>query len=69
MSKLPAISGKKLLKVLLKNGYYIRRQKGSHVHLRHSVRKPITIPNHRVIAKGTLLEILKQTGLKKEDLK
>lgn len=69
MTKLPPISAKKLLKVLLKNGYYVRSQKGSHIHLRHPAKKPITIPNHKVIAKGTLLEILKQTGLKKEDLK
>jgi predicted RNA binding protein YcfA (HicA-like mRNA interferase family) len=69
MTKLPPISARMLLKVLLKNGYYVRNQKGSHIHLRHPVRKPITIPNHKVIAKGTLLEILKQTGLRKEDLK
>ena len=31
MSVLPVISGKKLLRALLKNGYVALRQKGSHV--------------------------------------
>ncbi len=31
MTKLPVISGKKLIKVLSKLGYYVRDQKGSHV--------------------------------------
>lgn len=33
MSKLPAVSGKKLLKVLSKEGYHIHDQKGSHIFL------------------------------------
>jgi predicted RNA binding protein YcfA (HicA-like mRNA interferase family) len=63
MTKLPVISGKKLIKVLTKMGYYIRDQKGSHVHLRHPIRNPLTIPAHKTIAKGTLKAILKEAGL------
>lgn len=63
MTKLPVISGKKLVKILLKEGYYVRDQKGSHIHLRHPYKKPLTVPNHRVIAKGTLKEILKQAEI------
>ncbi len=40
MTKLPVIPGKKLIKVLTEIGYYVRDQKGSHVHLRHPIRKP-----------------------------
>ena len=63
MTKLPVISGKKLIKVLLKAGYHIRDQKGSHIHLRHPIRDPLTIPAHRTIARGTLRAILKDAGL------
>ena len=66
--KLPVISGKELIKILLKAGYCIKDQKGSHVHLRHETKPPITIPNHKIIAKGTLKAILKATELKPEDL-
>jgi len=65
--KLPVISGKAVIKILLRKGYYIRNQKGSHVHLRHSEKIPITVPNHKVISKKTLNSIIKATGLKESD--
>ncbi|MFH1587169.1 MAG: type II toxin-antitoxin system HicA family toxin [Candidatus Diapherotrites archaeon] len=67
--KLPIVSGKKVIKLLLKKGYWIRNQKGSHVHLRHVTKMSITVPNHKVVSKGTLKEIIRVTGLKSEDLK
>lgn len=67
MSKLPILSGKQVIKILQKIGYYIRDQKGSHVHLRHPIRPPLTIPNHREVARGTLREIIKQAGLSNDD--
>jgi len=48
--KLAPISGKELVKILLKKGYWIRDQKGSHIHLRHPTNPPITVPNHKTIA-------------------
>ena len=67
MSKFPLLSGKQVIKILQKIGYYIRDQKGSHVHLRHPIRPPLTIPNHREVARGTLREIIKQAGLSNDD--
>ncbi len=67
--KIKPISGKTLIKILCKKGYWIRDQKGSHIHLRHQTKSPITIPNHNPIAKGTLKAIIKATELKEEDLK
>jgi predicted RNA binding protein YcfA (HicA-like mRNA interferase family) len=69
MTKLSIISGKKLIKLLSKKGYYIRNQKGSHIHLRHPSRPAITVPNHKVIAKGTLKAIIKDAGLAQKDFK
>ena len=71
MPKLPIISGKKLVAALLKAGFIEIRQKGSHVSM-----EKITIDNtyrtvvpmHRELAKGTLLDILQQTGLNKDEL-
>ena len=68
MVKLPVVSGRELVKVLLKKGDYIRSQKGSHVHLSHPSKAPLTVPNHKVVAKGTLKAILRQAGLSKEEL-
>jgi len=67
MTKLPVISAKKLVKVLVKLGYFVRGQRASHIHLRHSVLPPLTIPNHKEIAKGTLRAILNQAKLTIEE--
>lgn len=67
--KLPVLSGKKLIKLLQKMGYYIRSQEGSHIHLRHPLKPPLTIPNHREIARGTLRAILRQAGIHPDELK
>ena len=63
MSRIPIVSGKATIRTLAKIGYYIRSQKGSHVHLRHPTKRALTIPNHKTIAKGTLRAILKEAEL------
>ncbi|MGH2567261.1 MAG: type II toxin-antitoxin system HicA family toxin [Bacteroidota bacterium] len=49
--------------MLTRIGYRFRDKQGSHIHLRHSYRKPLTVPNHREIARGTLRQILRDAGL------
>lgn len=71
MPKLPVISGKELVAALRKAGFVEVRQKGSHVSLQkvaHEITYKTVVPLHRELAKGTLLDILQQTGLSKEDL-
>ena len=68
MRKLPVVSGPKLIRALQRLGYTIRDQEGSHVHLRHPTRRPLTVPNHKEIARGTLRAIIKQTALTLEEL-
>jgi predicted RNA binding protein YcfA (HicA-like mRNA interferase family) len=65
--KLPVVSGAQLIKAFVKIGYYIRSQQGSHVHLRHPIHPPLTIPNHREVARGTLRAIIRQAGLSLDD--
>jgi Predicted periplasmic or secreted lipoprotein len=71
MSKLPVISGKELINALEKAGFIIIRQKGSHVSLQKIATEGTyrtVVPLHNKLAKGTLLDILHQTGLSKEEL-
>jgi len=71
MPKLPVISGKELIRVLKKVGFVEVRRKGSHVSLQKvTVEKTFktVVPVHRELAKGTLLDILHQTGLNKDEL-
>ena len=68
MPKLPVISGIKVVKALAKIGYEADHQTGSHMILRHKEEphRRITVPNHDEIAKGTLLAIIKQSGLTRD---
>jgi predicted RNA binding protein YcfA (HicA-like mRNA interferase family) len=61
--KLPILSGRDVIKALAKLGYVINDQKGSHIHLRHPLRRPLTVPNHPEIARGTLRIIIKDAEL------
>jgi len=65
--KLPVLSAKEVIRTLGKCGYRVHDQKGSHVHLRHPTRPPLTIPNHGEMARGTLKAIIEASGLKPED--
>jgi len=65
--KLPILSGKDVVKALSKLGYTINDQKGSHIHLRHPARRPLTVPNHPEIARGTLRIIIKDADLTVEN--
>jgi predicted RNA binding protein YcfA (HicA-like mRNA interferase family) len=66
LSKLPVISGDKLIKLLMSLGYKIVRQKGSHVRLRkitEAGEHNITVPKHSEIARGTLNDILSKISI------
>jgi predicted RNA binding protein YcfA (HicA-like mRNA interferase family) len=70
MQKLPRLSGKEVIKILSKVGFKPARRKGSHIILTKQTpegKKAVVVPNHAEIDKGTLLEIIRQAGLKKED--
>ncbi|MBU0636432.1 type II toxin-antitoxin system HicA family toxin [Candidatus Micrarchaeota archaeon] len=67
--KLPILSGRKLLRVLHEKNFELDHQTGSHFILREN-KKPfrrVTIPNHKSLAPETLLSILKQAGLSREE--
>jgi predicted RNA binding protein YcfA (HicA-like mRNA interferase family) len=63
-------SGKEVSRALMRIGFEVYRQKGSHLFLHHLERNiSVIVPAHREIKKGTLHGILKKAGLSLEDLK
>ena len=67
MVKLPILSGDELIKLLKIAGFQVLRQKGSHVSLQKENYQTV-VPLHYELSPGTLLGILKQCNLNKEDL-
>jgi predicted RNA binding protein YcfA (HicA-like mRNA interferase family) len=70
MPRLPVLSGREVIKALKKAGFEERRQKGSHIILVKELaggRKAVIVPNHREVDIGTLIEILRQAGLKRDE--
>lgn len=71
MPKLPSVSGERLVRALKRAGFVELRQKGSHVSLERMVGEQVfrtVVPIHSELAKGTLSDILKQCGLKVDEL-
>ena len=68
MPKLPAISAKAAIKALEQFGFKVHRQTGSHIHLWNEERNlVVTVPNHPELAKGTLISIMKQAKLERNE--
>lgn len=68
MTKLPAVAGKKCIKVLQKFGFEVYRQRGSQVTLvRERPANQTTVPMHRELDRGTLRAILRQTEVSLDD--
>ena len=66
MPKLPQVSGSKLVRLLQSLDYEVIRQRGSHIRLRRVTplgEHTITVPAHKVLAKGTLSDILNRISL------
>jgi predicted RNA binding protein YcfA (HicA-like mRNA interferase family) len=70
MAKLPAdISGQDLGRVLLRIGFVLTRQRGSHmIFRRNDPRTRVVVPDHKFLRPGTLHQILKSADLSVEDL-
>lgn len=67
MPKLPLVSGKKVIKAFNKIGYQTVRKRGSHFRLHHSKRRPLTVPDHKVLSKGLLRKLLRDAELSVEE--
>ena len=70
--KLPTLSGKEVIAILVKEGFIIKRQKGSHLTLYKRTPEKgwyVTVPVHgnKEILPSTLLSIIRQSGKTKEE--
>lgn len=64
MSRLPRVSGQECLKIIIKAGFYFKRQERSHMILRRDIPfTQIVIPDHKELDRGTLRAIIRQSGL------
>ncbi len=66
--KLPVISGEKMVKILARQGFEIRRQTSSHIVVQKEWRV-FSVPLHKELKEGTLLAILKQADITVEEFK
>lgn len=65
MSKLPSFTPKEVERLILKNGFFLKRQSGSHrTYYKAELHATVVIPFHcKDLPKGTLKSIIKQSRL------
>jgi len=63
VTDVPVVSGRDVIRALERLGYYVRRQKGSHVRLYHEARPPVTVTTAKTVKRGTLKNILRSAGI------
>jgi predicted RNA binding protein YcfA (HicA-like mRNA interferase family) len=70
MTKLPSISGVRLIRALKRLGFEAVRTKGSHHFLRHPDGRCTVIPVHRgeTLGRGILAQILRDCEITREEL-
>ena len=70
MSKLPSLTGKKVVSLLKKVGFILERQRGSHVFLKHDDGRATVVPVHsgETIGPGLLSKILRDVEMTKDEL-
>jgi predicted RNA binding protein YcfA (HicA-like mRNA interferase family) len=65
-ARLPRVSGVKLVRALLRQGYIIDRQRGSHAHLSHPLypEQVVSVPKSvNDLPLGTMHSIVRQLGI------
>ena len=70
MPKLPLVSGAEAVKALGRLGFFVDRQRGSHVVLKKITpngERGCVLPMHREVAPGTLRSALKMAGVSPEE--
>ena len=72
MSELPTLNYIQLIRALQRAGFFVVRQRGSHIRLQKRTPEgtlKLTVPAHRSIKKGTLSQILKTGKLTPDELR
>ena len=66
MPKLKVLSGKKICDILASEGFVEIRRRGSHIIMQKKLDGDtitVPVPNHKEIKIGTLLSIIRQSGV------
>jgi predicted RNA binding protein YcfA (HicA-like mRNA interferase family) len=68
--RLPSMTAAQLVRILEQRGFERVRQSGSHLILRHSDGRRVTVPMHKSkdLGRGLLARIMKDADLMVEDL-
>jgi predicted RNA binding protein YcfA (HicA-like mRNA interferase family) len=67
MATLPLLPARVIVHALLRAGFFVIRQRGSHIRLGHALKPSVSIPNHPVIGRGLLRKILRDARLGEEE--
>ena len=67
MAGLRPVSGDEFVRIMRVLGYEVERIRGSHMMLRCQGRKPLTVPRHRELDRGTLRGLIRDAGLTVEE--
>lgn len=70
MAKLRVLSGKDVCVILMKNGFEEKRRKGSHIMMQKQTEDStitVPVPNHKEIRQGTLMSIIRQSGVQRKE--
>jgi len=68
MHKVPLLGGREVVKVFRRLGWYVARQRGSHIILvKEGHIATLSVPDHHEIARGTLRSLIARAGLTIEE--
>lgn len=68
MQKVPLLSGREVVKVFRRLGWYVARQRGSHIILvKEGHIATLSVPDHHEVARGTLRSLIARAGLTIEE--
>ncbi|OGT32642.1 MAG: hypothetical protein A2W28_13030 [Gammaproteobacteria bacterium RBG_16_51_14] len=68
MPTLPALNGRKVVKVFESFGWEVVRQRGSHIILvKNNHNATLSVPDHKEVAKGTLRSLIRAAGMTVEE--
>jgi predicted RNA binding protein YcfA (HicA-like mRNA interferase family) len=70
MSKLPAVDGKKVVRILQRAGFRVDRIEGSHhilVKASHPISVPVPVHGSHPLPKGTLRSIIRMAGMTRDE--
>jgi len=71
VSRLPALTGRQIVRALERTGFEVARQRGSHVLLRHPDGRRTVVPIHagETLGQGLLAKILRDVDISRKEFR